>query len=96
MSKLHDHHPARIKKIENDFILDFAVPELSSRRQDLKPDAYIRNGSIYCIQRDLLVEHEYRFGGANSRPLLMPDECLVNIDTELDLHLAEAILNLQS
>ena len=96
VSKLHDHHPARIKKIENDFILDFAVPELSSRRQDLKPDAYIRNGSIYCIQRDLLVEHEYRFGGANSRPLLMPDECLVNIDTELDLHLAEAILNLQS
>ena len=31
MCKLEDHHPARIK-IEDDYIRDFCVPELSSRR----------------------------------------------------------------
>ena len=31
VSLLEDHHPARIKKVENDFIRDFCVPELSSR-----------------------------------------------------------------
>ena len=35
MSKLDDKHPARAKRIDNDRIVDFCVPELSSRRQDL-------------------------------------------------------------
>ena len=91
--KLHDHHPARIKKIENDFLIDFNIPETSSRRQDLKPDAYIRNGSIYSINRDLLVEKNYRYGGNNSRPYIMPDVCNINIDTPIDLLIANAILS---
>ena len=37
VSKLEEHHPARIKKLVNGYIRDFAVPENSSRRQDLKP-----------------------------------------------------------
>ena len=50
--KLEDHHPIRIKKIINDRIIDFCLPEkLDSRRQDLKPDAYIRSGSIYALKR---------------------------------------------
>ena len=91
--KLHDHHPERIKKIENDFLMDFNIPETSSRRQDLKPDAYIRNGSIYSINRDLLVEKKYRFGGNNSRPYIMPDVCNINIDTQNDLLIANSILS---
>ena len=55
VSKLDDHHPARIKKIINDRIEDFCVPEMSSRRQELKPDAYIRNGSIYAMKRNTLM-----------------------------------------
>ena len=91
--KLYDHHPERIKKIENDYLIDFNIPETSSRRQDLKPDAYIRNGSIYSINRDLLVEKNYRFGGHNSRPYIMPDICNINIDTPIDLSIANAILS---
>ena len=49
VERLLDHHPARIKKIENGYIRDFCVEEeLESRRQDLKPEAYIRNGNIYA------------------------------------------------
>ena len=92
VSKLDDHHPARIKKIENGFIRDFVVPELSSRRQDLKPDAYIRNGSIYAIARDKLVNENYRFGGDNSLAYIMDPPANINIDNELDLLLAELII----
>ena len=52
--RLDDHHPIRIKKLEDGYIRDFCLPEIpESTRQDLKPDAYIRNGSIYCLRRKL-------------------------------------------
>ncbi len=74
VSQLDDHHPARIKKIINDKIVDFCVEETSTRRQELRPLAYIRNGSIYAMNRDCLVNNGHRFGGDNSRPYLMPPE----------------------
>ena len=92
MSRLDDNHPARAKKIVDDKIVDFCVPELSSRRQDLKPDAYIRNGSIYAIKRDVLMIDKIRFGSKNSRPYIMNLEKSVNIDNKIDLVVAEALL----
>ena len=92
VSKLDDHHPARIKKIINDRIVDFCVPELSSRRQDLKPDAYIRNGSIYAMRRDVLMVKKERFGSKNSRPFIMPFSKSINIDNDIDLKVAELLL----
>jgi CMP-N-acetylneuraminic acid synthetase len=92
VSKLDDNHPARAKKIINDRIVDFCVPELSSRRQDLRPEAYIRNGSIYAIKRSVLMEEKIRFGSSNSRPFLMSQEKSVNIDNEIDLFVAEALM----
>ena len=92
--KLEDHHPLRIKKIENGFIRDFTdelkeTPE--SRRQDLKPDAYIRNGSIYSMRRDML-ELGIRHGSSNSLAYIMPIERTVNIDEERDLLIAKVLL----
>ena len=29
---------------------------MKRRRQDLKPLAYIRSGSIYCMRRDFIIE----------------------------------------
>lgn len=94
MSKLDDNHPARIKKIVDDKIVDFCVPEISSRRQDLKPDAFIRNGSIYALKRNTLVIKKERFGSDDSRPFIMPYEKSINIDGELDLKLAEYIIKM--
>ena len=93
ISKLEEHHPARIKKLVNGYIRDFAVSENSSRRQDLKPDAYIRNGSIYAISRDRLIKDNYRFGGGNSLGYIMKEPANINIDSRLDLQLAELIMN---
>ena len=47
---------ATTKQKRDDKIVDFCLPEIPEmRRQDLKPDAYIRSGSIYALQRDHLM-----------------------------------------
>mgnify|MGYP001406579431 CR=1 FL=1 len=91
--KLEDHHPARIKKIVNDKIVDFCVPEiLESRRQDLKPQAFIRSGSIYALKRDFLMISGKRYGSDNSRPYILSNKRAINIDTEIDFTIAESML----
>ena len=91
--KLDDHHPARIKKIVNDYIVDFCVSEEpESRRQDLKPEAYIRSGSIYALKRDHIIIEGLRYGSKNSRPYILPTERAVNVDTEIDFLVAEKML----
>lgn len=92
--KLEDHHPIRIKKIVDDKIVDFCLPEIpESRRQDLKPDAYIRSGSIYALKRDYLMVEGRRYGSENSRPYILDPKKAVNVDTELDFLVAEKILS---
>lgn len=94
--KLEDHHPLRIKKIINDRIVDFCLPEPNeARRQDLKPDAYIRNGSIYSMRRDELMINGRRYGTENSRPYIFPPERTVNVDTLADFLIAEYFMNLR-
>jgi len=91
--KLEDHHPSRIKKIINDKIVDFCVPEiLESRRQDLRPFAYIRSGSIYALKRDYLMQKNARYGSENSRPYILNEEKAINVDTQFDFLLAEQII----
>ena len=93
--KLDDHHPARIKKIVNDKIVDFCIEEPNeARRQDLKPLAYIRSGSIYCMRRDFIIEKNKRYGGSDSRPYILPPDRAINIDTMNDFLLAELILGI--
>lgn len=90
MNIVEDNHPARIKKIENGYIRDFCIPEPNeARRQDLEPKAYIRSGSIYALNRDHLMNDGMRYGSINSRPFILPNERVINIDNIDDFHLAE-------
>ena len=91
---LEDHHPIRIKKIVDGKIKDFnstlvEIPE--SRRQDLKPDAFIRCGSIYSMRRDML-EQGIRYGTEDSRAFILPRERVVNIDEPMDFVIAEMLM----
>ena len=91
--RLDDHHPIRIKKIVDDRIVDFCLPETAeTRRQDLKPDAYIRSGSIYALKRDHLMVEGRRYGSVESRPYILPEERAINVDTEIDFLIAEHFL----
>lgn len=92
VSLLEDHHPARIKHIVGDRLADFWPEPTSGLRQDLKPKAYIRNGSIYVFWAELLRQGIYFIGPENIRPWIMPAERSINIDSEMDLMLAEAML----
>ena len=90
--RLDDHHPIRIKKIENGYIKNFCFDEIpESRRQDLKPDAYIRNGSIYSMRRDM-IEKGIRYGTENSLAYVMPRERTLNIDEPMDLVIADLLM----
>ncbi len=94
--KLEDHHPIRIKKIVDDKIVDFCLPEIAEmRRQDLKPDAYIRSGSIYALKRDHLMKDGLRYGTEDSRAYILPADRAVNVDTKIDFLVAEQIIKLR-
>ncbi len=84
-------HPLFMKRIENGQLLSFSdvlVENEGTRRQDAQPPAYVRNGAIYLTRRDVLMERN-SIWGRFIRPYVMPPERSVNVDSELDLKLAE-------
>ena len=89
--RIWDNHPSRVKYIENDRMIDF-YPEIpESRRQDLTPSAYVRNGSIYAMTHKQLHTYSERLG-KDTRPYIMPEERTINIDEPIDLELARILL----
>ncbi len=91
--RLEDHHPIRIKKIINDKIVNFCLKEKhETRRQDLKPKAYIRSGSIYALQRDHIMIENLRYGSKNSRPYILPESRAINVDNNIDFIVAAQII----
>ncbi len=94
LHRIYDHHPARVKKVINGKIVNFCINEKAeSRRQDLKPNAYVRSGSIYALNRDYLVFKKRRYGSKKSYAYILPNERAINIDGVLDFYLAEKILS---
>lgn len=97
VTQMTDKHPVRMKRItDDDLIEDFCseYPEGDAgRRQDLEP-CYIRNGGIYSMKRDTLMNEKTRHGKI-SRPYVMEDKYSINIDSEMDLRIAEVMLNIK-
>jgi len=92
VNQLFDHHPARIKKIVKGKLYDFAIKEkLESRRQDLKPNAYVRSGSIYAMSRRYVINEKRYFSG-KSFAYILPMERTINIDDKNDLIIAKTKL----
>ena len=87
-----EKHPIRLKKILKKQIFDiskeFKEKGQNSRRQDLKPKAYIRNGAIYLMKRSTLLYKKSR-SGKSSLAYIMPPAKSVNIDTIDDLFFAD-------
>lgn len=61
------------------------------RRQDA-PETYSLNGAVYVARCDYLLEHK-SFLGPETIAYAMPPERAIDIDRELDLELAELLLN---
>ena len=87
--RIYDEHPARVKWLDEDNVMhDFYLEKPESRRQDLSPSAYIRNGSIYVMKKSFLLENKARYG-KKSIAYIMPEERTVNIDNTEDLEVAK-------
>ena len=85
-------HPNLMKKIKNGSLVSFAIEEKEgTRRQDYKPDAYMRNGAIYLTRRDTIIKHSSIWGKA-IHPFIMPENRSVNIDSPIDLKLCEVMM----
>ncbi len=87
-------HPKLMKRIEDNQLLHYceALEEKEgTRRQDYKPDAYMRNGAIYLTRRDVLMKRNSIWGKV-IRPYVMSPERSVSVDSELDLKLVEILM----
>jgi CMP-N-acetylneuraminic acid synthetase len=77
------------------------IPNTLFRRQDLPP-LYCPTGAVYVMKTQVLMDAEnhpedpHSFLGADRRGLLVAPEDSVDIDTEKDLYLAEALLRATS
>lgn len=85
------HHPARMKFIEGDRLIDppFFEDDMQPR-QDLRP-MYIRNGAIYATRREVLLGGSFK--GVDCRAWIMPLSRSANIDTLLDFRIADWMLS---
>ena len=85
-------HPARMKFIENGFLVDppFVEEVENMPRQNLRP-MYIRNGAIYLTTVGDLKSRTFK--GSKSRALIMPRSRSLNIDSEFDLLVARALMS---
>jgi CMP-N-acetylneuraminic acid synthetase len=65
-------------------------PKILNNRQAY-PQAYIRNGAVYAVRRDVLLSRRTLIGD-DCRAIVMPAERSVNLDSPLDWRLAEMLL----
>lgn len=85
-------HPMLMKQIVDGRLEPYCVPEPEgTRRQDYSPPAYMRNGALYLTRRDVLMERGSIWGDV-IRPMVMPPERSVGVDSELDMKLVELLL----
>jgi len=93
VNRIYDQHPSRVKYLDENNVMQDFYPEIpESRRQDLTPAAYIRNGSIYVMKKSFLMDNKVRYD-KNSVAYTMPDERTVNIDEWEDLEIARIRLS---
>lgn len=90
--KVDSDHPILMKKIVNSRLMPYILEEKEgTRRQDYKPYAYKRSGSVYIVKRDILMEKNSLWGDYTS-PLILPKKRSIGIDERTDLLLTELIL----
>tara|TARA_B100001094_G_scaffold266480_1_gene269378 strand:- start:3635 stop:4321 length:687 start_codon:yes stop_codon:yes gene_type:complete len=93
--RIWDNHPLRVKYLDNGKLKSFYGDENpdkpNSRRQDLSPPAYVRNGSIYAMTYEQLKQKSLRVD-EDTLAYIMPEDRTINIDEPRDLELARVLL----
>ncbi len=86
------HHPYKDFTVEDGALKPlFSEDQLDKPRQSLPP-VYRQNGAIYVMGRDDFLNETDNFYLAPVMPYIMSQEDSIDIDTELDMKIAESIL----
>jgi len=87
-----DHHPLWTNTLpENGCMKDFIRKEIMNKNRQELPTFYGLNGAIYLAYWDYIKEQK-GFFGKETFAYIMPKERSVDIDSELDLKLAEILM----
>ncbi len=91
--EVNGHHPFRMKRITEDNWLTNYIDQgfEDMRPRQVLPPVYLRSGAIYLMNRDLLMEGN-SLVGPKCKAYIISQERAVNIDTPMDLLMAEMIL----
>lgn len=96
-SNVGEKHPARMKYInDNGRVIDPLFSEVfeGQPRQQLK-EMFLRDGSVYVTRIKVLMDQN-SLKGSDSRAWIIPPERACNIDSPLDLFIAECLLDYRS
>lgn len=91
-------HPLWMRKLtgEHQDIVEPYIPNEIYRRQDLPP-VFMLNSGVLAVTRQCLFDvdeaHPHNFLGKDRRAIVTQETDIVDIDNEIDLLLAQAILN---
>lgn len=84
-------HPSIMYKMDNGRLSPVGCKKnVPVRRQDFEP-VYIRNGAIYIVDRDYMIEHR-RIMDDHPAAYVMPQSRSINIDHPEDLEMAEFLI----
>lgn len=88
-----EHSPLWANTLPKDMTMDHFFPEsiIGKRSQDL-PEYYRLNGAIYAFKVDRFVKNKGIFYSDKVKAYKMPIERSVDIDTIVDFHIAEVML----
>ena len=88
VTRIWDNHPSRVKFISNGILTGFNPEEDPDkpgwRRQDLSPAAYVRNGSLYAMTYNQIVNKKKRLT-PQTQAYIMEENRSINIDEPIDL-----------
>jgi CMP-N-acetylneuraminic acid synthetase len=88
---LVDQHPGKAVHLDGAFVEPFTTDaDMEAQRQNLR-EVYRQNGAVYAVGVADFLEHD-RFYLRPCHGVVVPAEDSVDIDTEIDLMLAELIL----
>lgn len=92
LARVEDPHPVKMMLIDGDEVHPLFPDQWREtvRRQEL-PAAFYLNGAVYCVRRDVLLEQDSLWG-KKTLAYVMPAERSVNVDSLLDVKLAECLL----
>lgn len=84
-------HPMKMKKFIDGWLVDYEKPPVENPPRQILPPVYMVNGAIYATRRDVFMNRS-TFQGEKCLGYIMPSERSVNIDSEVDLVVAEYLL----